>query len=328
MKAILYHGLRDLRLEDIPLPVPGAGEVVVKVGAALTCGTDFKAFRQGHKLLLRELPARFGHELAGTVSAVGRGVKGVKEGDRVVAANSAACLQGCAYCRKGLTQLCERLRLHNGAYAEYDLIPANIVKGNLHKIAKTVPFRSAALSEPFACALNAVDVMGVKKGETAVIIGAGTMSQLLIAALRAAGAKVSVVGRDPGRLEACKKAGATVWSEGQSAPDHVFEAVGKPETWQKAIALVRKGGKVCLFGGCAPDTQVPVDAHRVHYQQLTLQGVFHHTPKHFKKAVELLSKGKVPVDLIVKGSIRLDDVPNFYAGNIDNASIPKMEVAP
>lgn len=326
MKAVLYHGVRDLRLEDVPLPRPAAGEVVVKVGAALTCGTDFKAFRQGHKLLLRERPSRFGHELAGTVSAVGRGVKGFKEGDRVVAANSAPCLKGCAYCRSGRTQLCDDLNLHNGAYAEYDLIPAHIVKGNLYKLSKAVPFRTAALSEPFACALHAVDVMGVRKGESAVIIGAGTMALLLIAALRAAGARVFVIGRDPVRLAACAKAGAKAHA-GEPA-DHVFEAVGKPETWQKAIALARKGGKVCLFGGCAPDTQVPVDAHRVHYQQLTLQGVFHHTPKHFQRAVELLSAGKVPVDLIVKGSIRLEDVPSFYAENLDNASIPKMEVAP
>lgn len=325
MKALLYHGIRDVRLEERPVPRPGPGEVVVKVGAALTCGTDFKAFRQGHKLLLRELPARFGHELAGTVAAAGEGVTKVKAGDRVVAANSAPCPQGCAFCARGQTQLCDNLSLHNGAYAEYDLLPANIVEHNLYKLGDGVPFATAALAEPFACALHAVDVMNVRQGETCLIIGAGSMSLLLIFALKAAGARVEVIGRDPGRLAACEEAGARLWSSG--APDVVFEAVGKAETWQRAVELVRKGGRVCLFGGCAPQTQVPVDAHRVHYQQLTLQGVFHHTPKHFARAVELLSAGAVKTELLVKGRLPLAELPRYFAENADRTTA-KVEVAP
>lgn len=341
MKAVLYHGIRDLRVEEVPLPAPGPGEVLVKVGAALTCGTDFKAYRQGHKLLLRELPARFGHELAGTVAAVGKGVKAVKEGDRVVAANSAACAQGCFYCRRGQTQLCERLALHNGAYAEYDLIPAHIAKGNLHRLAPRVAFGTAALAEPFACALHAVDVMAPRAGETALVIGAGSMSLLLVYALRAAGSRVLVVGRDPAKLKLAKKAGAEAvfsalegdaaeWARGRCegrGPDAVYEAVGKAETWRQAVACARPGGKVCLFGGCAPGTEVPVDAHRVHYQQLSLHGVFHHTPRHFARAVELLSKGKVDPRLLVAGRIALEDLPRFYAQNADRSN-QKVEVAP
>lgn len=340
MRAVIYHAPRDIRLEERPVPSPKGGELVVKVGSALTCGTDFKAYRQGHKVLLGELPSRFGHELAGTVVAVGKGVKGLAEGDRVVAANSAPC-DGCFYCDRGQNQLCLGLKLHNGAYAEYDCLPPNIVARNVWKLPKGVAFEHAALSEPLSCAVHAADALRVKKGETAAVIGAGAMCLLLIQSLKARGARVLVCGRDRENLKTAKLAGADEthsaldgdWldpvkgSTGGHGPDCVYEAVGKAETWQQAIALVRPGGRVCLFGGCASGTMVPVDAHRVHYSQISLHGVFHHTPKYFKEALDLIAAGKVRTDLLVRGRVALDDVPAFFADNADK-SVPKVAVVP
>lgn len=340
MRCVIFHGPRDVRLEERPVPEPGPGEVVVKTGAALTCGTDFKAYRQGHRVLLGDYPSPFGHELAGTVSATGAGVKNVKAGDRVVVANSAP-MDDCFWCTHGQNHLCPKLRLHNGAYAEYDRVPAHIVRANLHPLAASVPFQVGALAEPFSTTIHAAEVMGVREGELALVIGAGPMSVMLVHALRARGARVGVLGRSKAHLANATAAGAEAvfsaedgavparvraWAEGRG-PDHVLEAVGKVETHLEAASLVRDGGKVCLFGGCAQGTTVPFDVHRIHYKQIALHGVFHHTPPHFAEAVRLLSEGKVKTDLLIKGEVALDDLPRFFAENADR-SIPKAVVRP
>ena len=340
MKAVLFYGPKEIKLVDVPVPKPGAGEVLVKIEAALTCGTDFKAYRQGHRVLLGDLPSPFGHELAGVIAEVGEGVRAFKPGDRVVAANSAPC-DDCYFCKRGQSQLCDHLKLHNGAYAEFNLVPAHIVKHNLYKLRDGIDFQTAALAEPLACATHAVEVMAVERGERVAILGAGAMSLLLVQALKAKGADVLVVGRNPERLRGVTKAGATraisslncdplveikEWTDGLAA-DCVFEAVGQAETWQQAIAWTRKGGRVCLFGGCAMGTRVPVDAHRVHYQQIRLQGVFHHTPKYFAQAVELLAAGRVDPTLLISDRIKLDEVPSYFE-RMHQQSNPKVAVIP
>lgn len=338
MRRVIYHGPRDIRLEEAPVPAPGPGEVVVKLGAALTCGTDFKAYRQGHPVLLGKYPSPFGHELAGTVSAVGKGVKTAKEGDRVVVANSAP-MDECFWCVNGQNHLCPKLKLHNGAYGEYDLVPAHIVKHNLHELKSSVPFEIGAMAEPFSTTIHAAEIMNVRKGETALVIGAGPMSIMLVHALRARGARTAVLGRSKDHLRASREAGAEKtfssldagfkedvrdWAD-KMGPQHVFEAVGKVDTHVLAVEIVRNGGKVCYFGGCAPGTIVPLDVHRVHYQQIAVHGVFHHTPRHFKEAVRLLSAGKVRTDLLIRGEVKLADIPEFFKKNADS-SIPKAVV--
>ncbi len=338
MRQVIYYGPRDIKLEERPTPSPGAGEVVVKLGAALTCGTDFKAYRQGHPVLLGTYPSPFGHELAGTVSAAGKGVTSVKEGDRVVVANSAP-MDDCFWCTHGQNHLCPKLKLHNGAYAEYDLVPAHIVRHNLHPLKSSVPFEVGAMAEPFSTTIHAAEILNVVAGDTALIMGAGPMAIMLVHALTARGARVGVLGRSKDHLPATAAAGAEktfssldadfkervrAWADGRG-PDHVFEAVGKAETSLLAVDLVRDGGKVCLFGGCAQGTTVPYDVHRVHYKQIAIHGVFHHTPRHFGEAVRLLSEGKVKTGLIISGAVKLADIPAFFAANADK-SIPKSVV--
>lgn len=338
MRQVVYYGPRDIKLEERPLPSPAEGEVVVKLGAALTCGTDFKAYRQGHPVLLGKYPSPFGHELAGTVSALGKGVTNVKEGDRVVVANSAP-MDDCFWCKNGQNHLCPKLKLHNGAYAEYDLVPAHIVKHNLHALKNSVPFEVGAMAEPFSTTIHAAEIMDVRPGDSALILGAGPMAIMLVHALTAKGARVGIMGRSKEHLNPCSAAGAEkvfssldahakeavrAWADGRG-PDHVFEAVGKVETHLLATDLVRDGGKVCLFGGCAPGTTVPFDVHRIHYKQIAVHGVFHHTPRHFGEAVRLLSEGKVKTELLIQGSVKLADIPAFFAANADK-SIPKSVV--
>ena len=330
MRAVFFHGPGDLRLERTLLPNAGAGEVVVKIQTALTCGTDFKAYRQGHTVLLARTPSPFGHEMAGTISELGAGVTALHEGQRVVVLNSAPC-DRCFFCAQGTPELCDNLDLLNGAYAEYIRVPAHITRHNVHPLPDHLSFAEAALAEPFACALHAVDKMRLQPGETIALIGAGNMARLLICALKAAGARVLVLGRDPGRLQLASRAGADETIDltrepdavtavrrrtaGERGADGVIEAVGKPETWTLSIGMARKGGRVCLFGGCAAGTGVEFDGHRIHYNEIAVFGVFHHRPAYVRQALDLLSRGAVAPDLLIDRQISLEEVVPFFAAN-------------
>ena len=330
MRAVLFCGPGDLRLIEVPIPHPAAGEVVVKIHTALTCGTDFKAYRQGHPVLLARTPSPFGHEMAGTISQVGAGVTALREGERVVVLNSAPCNR-CYFCEQGTTELCDRLDLLNGAYADYICVPAQITQQNVHSLPENLSFAEAALTEPFACALHAVDKMRIKPGETIALIGAGNMARLLICALIAARARVLVLGRDPGRLRLASAVGADEVidlgqepdgiaavrrrTEGDRGADGVIEAVGKPETWALSVGMVRKGGRICLFGGCAAGSKAEIDAHRLHYNEVTLFGVFHHRPSYVRQALDLLGQGVVPHELLIDRELSLEEVVPFFAAH-------------
>lgn len=336
MRAILFYGPGDLRLIQAPVPRAEEGEIVVKINTALTCGTDFKAYRQGHPVLLARTPSPFGHEMAGTISQVGAGVPTLREGERVVVLNSAPC-DRCYFCEQGTPELCDHLELLNGAYADYIRVPAHITRYNVHPLPENLSFAEAALTEPFACALHAVDKMRIKPGETIAVIGAGNMARLLICALKAARIRVFVLGRDPGRLRLASAAGAdeaidlTREPDGIAAvrrrtsndrgADGVIEAVGKPETWALSVGMVRKGGRVCLFGGCATGAKAEIDTHRLHYHEIALFGVFHHRPGYVRQALDLLGKDGVPLDLLVDREISLDEVVPFFAAHSKTSAL-------
>ena len=336
MRAVLFYGPGDLRLIQTPIPRAGTGEVVVRIHTALTCGTDFKAYRQGHPILLAHTPSPFGHEMAGTISQVGAGVTALREGVRVVVLNSAPCRR-CYFCQQGTSELCDNLELLNGAYAEYIRGPAHITQQNLHLIPENLSFAEAALTEPFACALHAVDKMRVNPGETIAVIGAGNMARLLISALKMAQARVLVMGRNSGRLRLALAAGADEVidlgqepdgiaavrrrTEGDRGADGVIEAVGKPETWELSVGMVRKGGRVCFFGGCASGSKAEIDTHRLHYGEITLFGVFHHRPSYVRKALDLLGKGAIARDLFIDRELSLEEVVPFFAAHATVSSL-------
>jgi L-iditol 2-dehydrogenase len=322
MLAAMFYAPMDVRLEHIPIPQPGTGEVLLKVAAATTCGTDLKAFRRGHPLLFHETPARFGHEVAGVVAAIGTGVTQCREGDAVVVANSAPCRR-CYYCQRGRFSLCEDLLLLNGAYAEYLLVPARIVRQNLYRLSAGTSFTAAALSEPLACALHCIDTCQVAAGDTVVIIGSGPLGLLLAATARLRGARVIMTGRGAERLalahhfgvdrvidvsmmpfEKQREAILEVTDDRRGA-DIGIEAVGTPETWELMTTLVRPGGLVNFFGGCASGAQVKLETGPLHYGELTLKGVFHHTPAYFAQALELIQGHCIDVEALVTAHVPL-----------------------
>ena len=200
MRAIQYYGPLDITLENVMVKPPEEGEVVVKVISALTCGTDVKTFRRGHPVLIKNIPSGFGHEFAGTVEKVGKGVENVKAGDRVVAANSAPCGE-CFYCKREEYNLCENLDLLNGAYAEYITVPARIVKKNMLILPEGLSFDKAAFCEPLANVVHGVERTGIKPGQTVGIIGIGPIGLMFARLAKLKGANVIVAGRNPLKLK-------------------------------------------------------------------------------------------------------------------------------
>ena len=298
MRALLYYGPCDLRVEEVPPPEPGPGDVLVQVEVALTDGTDAKAYRRGHPLLLEKAPSPFGHEFCGVDVATGR---------RVVAANSAPCGE-CASCRRGEETLCENLRpFLNGAYAEYLLVPARIAERNLLPVPPVIAPEVAAMTEPLACCLHGIDRAGVEAGQAVAILGPGPIGLMLCAAAKDAGANVVVVGGRAERRELAREFGG-VPGTGEGA-DIVIEAVGTAEAWQDALGLVRPGGTVLFFGG----RERGVDTFRLHYEELTLKGAFHHTPRHVRAALAFLGSGAFPWERLVTHQVGLEQVAGLFA---------------
>ena len=322
MLAAMYYAPMDIRLEERPVPEPGPGEVLLQVAAATTCGTDVKSYRRGHPLLFRRTPAGFGHEVSGIIASTGSGVTRCAEGDAVVVANSAPCLQ-CYYCKRGRYSLCEHLLLLNGAYAEYLLVPEPIVRQNLYKLAPSTSFVAAALTEPLACALHGVDACSITPGDTVIILGSGPLGLLLAALATLQGARVITTGHGIERLTVAHQYGAqTVLdvsgysfeeqrerliaeTEGERGADIVIEAVGTPETWMLATQIARPGGLVNFFGGCPSDTYVNLATRPLHYSELTLKGVFHHTPTYFAQALDLIQDRRIDVEALITARLPL-----------------------
>jgi len=343
MTAAVLYGKEDVKIERVPIPRVGDGEVLVKVQVALTCGTDLKVYQRGYHARMIVPPALFGHELAGVIEEVGPGVRAFKKGMRVVALNSAPC-QMCFYCSKHQANLCEDLLFNNGAYAEYIRIPRRIVDINMLAIPPDVSYEEAAMVEPLACVLRGLHETGVEIGDTVTVVGGGPIGLMFIQVAKAVGCNViSVVKRDA-QVEAAKHMGAhdvvqitkvkdPVEAVRRLSPetrgsDVVIEAVGRPEAWELAIDMVRKGGTVNFFGGCAAGTKVQLDTNRLHYSEVTLKATFHHTPETVRRAFALIAEKKIRSTDYITGEAPLSRLQQVFHhmlnrnGDIKTAIIP------
>ena len=315
MQAAVLYGRQDLRIEDVDVPEIADGEILVRVKAALTCGTDVKVFQRGYHARMIVPPALFGHELAGDVVAAGGGVKGFQAGARVVAANSAPC-NHCYYCARGVENLCEDLLFNNGAYAEFIRIPARIVESNTYRIPAHVSYQDAALIEPLACVMRGLEETGVSSGDTVAVIGLGPIGLMFVRLAKVYGARVIALGRRRAQLDRAAGMGADqalLTSEpsdpvrdvkaltGGRGADIAIEAVGSPETWELAVRLVRRGGTVNFFGGCPNDSRISVDTALMHYSEISCKASFHHTPFYIRKALESVSRGEIAAADFVNG---------------------------
>lgn len=342
MRAAVLHGPEDVRMEDVPAPVPGPGEVVVRVRAALTCGTDVKVFRRGYHARMITPPALFGHEMAGVVEAVGEGVASFAPGGAVVTANSAPC-GACAFCAAGRESLCDDLLFWNGAYAELALLPERIVRRNLLPLPADLPFRQAALTEPLACVVRGVSVSRIQAGQTVAVIGAGPIGLMFVRLAALAGARVVVAGRRQARLDKALAMGASAvvdaagagWEDalrretpGGSGAPVVVEASGTADGTAAALRAVRKGGLVQLFAGTPGGTTVPLDVARLHYEEITITSSFHHTPDSVREALRLIATGALAADLLITRERALEDVPAALAEAARGSDDLKTAIVP
>lgn len=345
MKAAVLYGKEDIRLESVPLPALGPGEILVRVRTALTCGTDVKVFRRGYHARMIIPPALFGHELAGDVAEVGPGVNKFRVGQRVVAANSAPCGE-CFFCRRNQANLCEDLLFNNGAYAEFIRIPARIVEKNTYEIPDHLRYQDAALIEPLACVLKGLDESHIQPGDTVAVMGLGPIGLMFVRMAKAVcGARVIAVARRQLQIDNAVRLGADdgvildldqpertltqvkYLTSGRGA-DVVIEAVGQTVSWELATQMVRKGGIVNFFGGCANGAKVGLDTQLLHYSEITCKASFHHTPGHIRRSLDIVASGRVTANHLVNREEPLDNLLKVMYdlmsrnGHIKTAIIP------
>jgi L-iditol 2-dehydrogenase len=326
MRAAVLHGAEDVRMEDVPVPVPGPGEVLARVDVASIDFTDRKVYLRGRHPMIT-IPGLFGHEWAGTIAAVGPGAETRwRPGQRVVAANSAPCppeAEGvCRQCRRGRQSMCENIQYNNGAFAPYILVPSRLVRINLYEVPGEISLERIVFTEPYACVLHAVRRVRLHPLDSVVILGAGPMGLFWVMALRREyGPDHTIVSLDhqDDRLAVAKALGAShaVNSKGGNTSellravigrpdaDVVVEVIGTVETHREALKLVGRGGTLVSFGGVAPGPTLPVDFGRLHYEEIGIQPVYHHTPADVAEAVRQLVAGEVPVERLITARLPL-----------------------
>lgn len=325
MHAAILRAPLDLRYESTAIPEISEDDALVRVRAALTCGTDQKAFFRGHPKI--KIPGPLGHEFSGEMVAVGRNVTQFQVGDKVACVHTAPC-GSCFFCGKGQPNLCATLtdKMAYGAYAEYIRIPSHVLRQNCLALPAGMSFETAALTEPLACCVYGIKQINLRPGETVLILGDGPIALMMVALAKSRGAgRIGLVGKNVKRLRAAEELGAhVVFTQGASdqdvineflphGADAVMECVGKADTWKRALTCVRPGGRVLLFGGCPPGESVAVDAGKIHYGNVTLYGVFHFTPAEVREALELLKDGRVPADRLITDHVPLADINKFFS---------------
>jgi L-iditol 2-dehydrogenase len=324
MKALLLSKYRELEIAEVPTPVVGVGEVLIRVGACGICGSDVHGYdgSSGRRIP----PIVMGHEAAGRVAVVGAGVTGLAEGDRVTFDSTIYC-GACGYCRRGEVNLCDHRQVlgvscgdysRAGAFAEFVVVPARVV----YKLPESISFAEAAMLEAVAVAIHAVSLAEISAESTALVVGAGTIGALILQALRAAGCRrVFVSDVDGTRLQMAKELGADVLSANEDSVAHILqrtggvgvdvamEAVGRNETVQAAIASVRKGGTVVLVGNISPDVTLPLQ--KVVTRQIRLQGSCASAGE-YPQAIALMASGAIRVKPLITAIAPLADGPQWF----------------
>jgi len=319
MKAAVWYGGKDIRIEDLPTPKIKDDEVLIKVKAVSICGSDVHAYRGVSKR--RIPPLVMGHEFSGEIVKLGRTVKGLKEGERVVLEPVLSCGK-CALCQRGRSNICENIRLvglHlSGAFSEYVPIPAS----KCHTLPDAVSFEEASLVEPLAVAVHAVNFTSLEKDEDIGILGSGAVGLMTLQVVNNIGAeKIFAIDTLEYRLELAKKLGATTTINAKKEDpvkevlDHggvntVFEAVGHQRTVQQALSMVRKGGKVVIIGML--DATMELGMLDVTVKEIEIKGSYGYTSNDFKQALTLIAKGKVEVKPLITHVLPLHDIAKGF----------------
>jgi len=335
MWAQVLHSPGVMTLERCAVPRLQANDVLIRVEAVLTCGTDLKAYRRGHPII--PLPMTIGHEYSGEVVATGKGVTTFHEGDRVATVHSGPCLT-CYYCRRDRENLCETLTngMVWGGYAQYVRLPQYVHRSNTMKIPAGLSFARLAFLEPVACVIHGMNLLDLKRVENALILGAGPMGLIFLQLLRRAGVpRIIVAGKKSDRLGQAKRLGATHVIDVEKERVHavvqeltdghgaecVLECVGRTEVWNNAVELACKGGQVLFYGGCPTGSRVSLDTRRLHYDELTLLGTFHFTRAEVREAFTLLCENQIDVESLITGAYPLSELIAAFHRLMDGEGI-------
>jgi L-iditol 2-dehydrogenase len=332
MKAAVYYGPRDVRVETVPKPSAGPGEVVLRVRRCSVCGTDKRIFTHGQKNVVP--PTITGHEIVGTVHEVGAGVAAaIAIGRNVVVATVVGCGK-CVYCRRKQYNLCDSFTAlgydYAGGFAEYVKIPAAAVaQGNIIPIPPDMALERAALVEPLSCCLNGQEYLKAQLGDRALVFGAGPIGMMHAAILKARGCSLVIVTDvSDERLAYVREfgLGQTVNTAGGNAVEMILTAAGGEKfdvaltansvkaTQAAALKLVRKKARVCFFAGIPKDDPVlDIDTNAIHYNEISVFGCFASNLEHYHEALEMVQRDDIPWDRFVTHRFKLDDMVKAFA---------------
>ena len=348
MLALRFYAPEDLRLEDVPEPTCGTDEVKIRVKNCSTCGTDVKIRKNGHQNLTP--PRIIGHEIAGEVVEVGSGVAGDwKPGDRVQVIAAVPCGK-CHECRKGWMAVCQNQTSvgyqYDGGFAEYMIVPREVLAvDGMNRIPDGVGFAEASAAEPFACAINAQEQLGIEPGDDVVIFGAGPIGCMHVRIARGVhrAGRIILVDINSERLkmsaDAVKPDVVINASEvniveeilkltGGRGADVVITATPANITQEQAVSMAARNGRISFFGGL-PKTNptITLDSNLVHYRQLHIHGANGSAPEHNRRALDYIASGEVPVADLITRRIRLRDVMDAF-GIVERGEAIKVTVEP
>lgn len=340
MRAGVYRGAGQVATEQVPVPQIGEAEVLIRVSACGICGTDLKKIQQG----FIAPPQIFGHEVAGTVAAVGRGVRRWKEGDRVVSFHHIPC-GGCFYCQRRLFSQCAAYKkvgltagfdANGGGFAEYVRAMPWIVERGMVRIPREVSFEEATFVEPVNTCLKAIEKARVEAGETVVVVGQGPIGLLLMLLARRAGAVVITTDPMAERRAVSESLGAAAALDPVSSPvaeeirsrtegrgaDVVLIAVPLPSALTEGLAMARPGGRVLLFAQNDPHMKIEFPAAGVGIEEKEILGSYSAAWDRQDESANLVFSGALPLSALVTHRFPLDE----FAAAVSLAARPKKSL--
>ncbi|MEN3186632.1 MAG: zinc-dependent dehydrogenase [Atribacterota bacterium] len=350
MKAAVFYGPKDLRIEDVSTPRIGADEILLKVAFCAICGTDVRIFNHGHRSINK--PQIIGHEISGVVAEKGKNVEGFDIGDRVMVDPIVSCGK-CYYCQRGMTNLCLEFKktteafgyYYPGGFAEYMVIPEKALRrGNLVKVPEGVSLEEAAIAEPFACALNGQVLSHVGLGDTVLIIGAGPVGCMHVGLARSLGAtKIILSEVKETRLEIAKKFLADVYvnpseedlsqvvmrETGGIGATVIIVAVSSRVLQEQALQLAACHARINFFGGLPKeDNIVALDSNVIHYKEIYVHGTSGTTTNHIRTCLELMAAKRVMGKEYISAIIELSELPTFLEKEVQEGKYLKVLVKP